>query len=104
MIKTGDLWNTAYLVVNGIKIQNILLSGNNGKTSAYFIFTGTEAEQLNREFISGKAEANVTQLKLTMNHLKDLMFNKLREREKENRNGNHKKRNHKQSQKFKQHC
>lgn len=105
MIKTGDLWNSAYLVVNGIEIQNIILSGSNGKTSAYFIFTGSRVEQLNQEFISGKAVVNITQLKLTMNHLKDLMFNKLREREKENRNnGNHIKRNHNQSKRYKQHC
>ncbi len=96
MIKTGDLWTSAYLVLNGAEIENLIVSGSNGKTSVYFIFSGTEAERLNREFISGKAEANVMKLKTTMNHLKDLLFDKLRER-KEKKNENRNKKYHRQS-------
>ena len=78
MIQTGDLWNCAYLVVNGVEIHDLKVTGNNVKRSVYFIFAGQKARNLNREFMAGKATANVTRLKTTMNHLKDLLFDKLR--------------------------
>ncbi len=103
MIKTGDLWTSAYLVLNGAEIENLIVSGSNGKTSVYFIFSGTDAERLNREFISGKAEANVMKLKTTMNHLKDLLFDKLRER-KEKKNEDHIKRRYNKNKRSEQYC
>jgi len=113
-VRISDLWDCAYLVWSKIEISHLEVIGHNGKRSVYFIFDGGKAAQLHQEFIEGKAFANVTQLKLIMNHLKDLLFNKLRENpaspegyaatggRKENEK--HRQKNYNRSQRDKQHC
>ena len=78
-VKISDVWNCAYLLINGAQIDDVEVIGNNEKLSVYFILSGKNAEKLDFEFKTGKASANITQLKLTVTHLKDLMFDKLRE-------------------------
>jgi len=103
MIKVSDLWNCAYLVCNGAEIKSVETQENNGKSAVFFIVSGSNADKHNQEFLNGKATANVTQLKLTMNHLKDLLFDKLRQRkENENENNKYSQRNYFRNQKSKQ--
>ena len=78
-VKISDVWNCAYLLINGVQIDNVEVINNNEKLSVYFVLSGKDAEKLDLEFKTGKASANITQLKLTVTHLKDLMFDKLRE-------------------------
>jgi len=90
MLAVNDLWVSAYLVSSGAELHGLRVSGFGGKRSVSFLFDGNEAERLQRHFVSGRAVANVTQLKATMNHLKDLLFNELRkETENENQSGNY---------------
>ena len=80
MLRISDLWNAAFLVSGGAEIKDLIVTNfNNQKKSVYFVFNNPKAEKLNQQFISGKATANVIQLKSTMNHLKDLLFAKIRE-------------------------
>jgi len=111
-VKISDVWNCAYLLINGVQIDNVEVINNNEKLSVYFVLSGKDAEKLDLEFKTGKANANITQLKLTVTHLKDLMFDKLREtRDQQNftkqnfirkgiKNDNRFKRNYQQSQSF----
>ena len=88
MLAVNDLWGSAYLVSSGAELQGLKVSGSGGKRSVSFLFEGGEAERLHRHFVTGRAVANVTTMKITMNHLKDLLFNELRkETENENQSG-----------------
>lgn len=79
MLKISDLWNCAFLVCSGADIARVQISGSNGRRSVVFLFESETAEQLQKQFIHGQATANVTHLKNTMNHIKDIMFDSLRE-------------------------
>ena len=111
-VKISDVWNCAYLIINGMKIDNVEVINHNDKFLVYFILSGKDAEKLDMEFKTGKASANVTQLKLTVTHLKDMLYDKLRETRdrdnfsnqnfyrKGNKNDKYFKRNYRQSQIF----
>lgn len=90
MLQLNDLWGCAYLVSSGAELHGLRVIGSGGKRSVFFLFDGGDAERLHQHFVTGRAVANVTIMKTTMNHLKDLLFNELRkETENENQSGNY---------------
>ena len=62
----------------------------NGKRMATFLITGKDIEKLDRDYRSGKAMVNPVQLRESLNHLRDVLFEKLRENERRARNGDRK--------------
>jgi hypothetical protein len=75
-IKTSDLWQSAYVLARGGELIAVELNGN-GRKRATFIFSGPEIEKLSREFRSGQAVCNVTRLRASMIHLKEVMFSRI---------------------------
>lgn len=76
-IKTRDLYCAAYIVSRGGMVEEILLSedGRRGRaSSAIFVLSGANVEALSREFLSGRASANLAAFKQAMNQLKDMMY------------------------------
>ena len=76
-IKTKDLYCAAYIVSRGGTVEDVVLSedGRRGRSSsAIFVLSGENVERLSREFLSGRAEANLAAFKQAMNQLKDMMF------------------------------
>ncbi|MBU1349475.1 hypothetical protein KJ781_05385, partial [Patescibacteria group bacterium] len=53
----------------------------NGKRIASFLFTGADLDQLDKDYMSGKALVNPVQLRESLNRLRDVMFEKLRKSE-----------------------
>jgi hypothetical protein len=79
-IKTKDLYCAAYIVSRGGIVEEIRLTedGRRGRSSsAVFVLSGDQVEELALEFIQGRAEANLATFKLAMHQLKGMMFEKL---------------------------
>jgi hypothetical protein len=84
-VRIQDLYEGAYLICQGYLLKDLLIQGTNGRKVATFIITGAGVETADAEYQGGRATANVALLKFTMEKLKDRMFEKLREREEEER-------------------
>ena len=50
------------------------------KQIASFLITGKDLDRLDREYANGKAQVNPVQFRQSLNWLRDLLFEKLRER------------------------
>lgn len=75
MIETKDLWQGAYLLSEGGLLENVKVSSRyDGKKEIVFVFDGEKVEELARRFQSGQASCNVSRLKASVNHLKDVIF------------------------------
>ena len=77
-LETTDLFKGAFLLCKGGTLSNIRIEYN-GRETATFTITGNDLDQFNEAYVNGKALVNPTQLKNSLNHLRDLLFNKLRE-------------------------
>ncbi len=86
-ILTTDIYEGAYLLSKGAELKNIWRDDGNRKRSVIFEFTGSHVKILRENYILGKANANVLQLKEKVNILKDQLFKLIREYEIENRKG-----------------
>jgi hypothetical protein len=76
-VKTKDLYCAAYIVSQGGAVEDIVLTedGRRGRSSsATFVLSGDNVETLSREFLSGRASANLAAFKQAMNQLKEMMF------------------------------
>lgn len=62
----------------GMNLEKLWLNGNNGRRSVVFEFAGSNVELLRKDYLRGKAQANVLRLKQSLNELKDRMFNLMR--------------------------
>jgi len=81
-VETKDLYCGAYMLSSGAMLAEVRVEGRRcGKPAVTFIFTGDDVEELLKEYESGKAMTNAAQYKAAMNHLKDVMFERLRARE-----------------------
>ena len=78
-IKTKDLWQGAYVLAEGGELEDVRLDKRKGKKEVIFIFTGSDVDKLAKIFQSGQALCNVTRLRASMFHLKDLIFSRLRD-------------------------
>lgn len=75
-IITKDLFEASYLLAKGMCLQNTI---SDNKT-ILFQFEGKEnLGVLKNKYEDGRAEVNVRHLKNSMNHLRDIMFLKLKE-------------------------
>lgn len=74
-IKTSDLYYSAYLLSHGSVLEEIQVESN-GKRRITFEFSNPEIDKLAVDYQSGKAQANVRYLKSSLEHLKDIIFEK----------------------------
>ena len=68
---------------------------DNGRRIASFLFAGADLNQLDKDYMNGTALVNPVQFRESLNRLRDIMFEKLRE----GRYENDRKRNHQGYQK-----
>ena len=74
-ILTKDLFEASYLLAKGMKLEEVL---RNNRT-VLFRFEGSEDLQvLKTRYDEGRAEVNVQSLRESLNHLRDLLFEKVR--------------------------
>ena len=84
-IRTQDLFEASYLMSQGIELNKLEVKKSSKGKTAFFIFNSQQAKEESNRFKAGQASANVCVLKVSMNHLKDLLFKRLRDLEKGNR-------------------
>ena len=82
-ITISDLYEGAYLLCRGLRMKGITVIGRNGKRLCSFAFDREDAFQLMEEYRAGRATANPAMLKFTIEKLKDRMFQKIREIERQ---------------------
>ncbi len=84
-IHIHDLYEGAFLLCRGLDLKDLTITGGGGRKLATFIFSGNAARRASDQYRKGMATANVAMLKFTMEKLKDRMFEKIREKEREER-------------------
>ncbi len=78
--ETTDIFRGAFFLSCGGDLAEVRVR-NNGKRIATFLITGKDLDKLDRDYRSGKALVNPLQLRESLNHLRDVMFEKLREQD-----------------------
>ena len=85
-VETTDLYFSAYLMSKGIPLDSMNILNGGSRHKIIFIFNGNgDLEGLSHAFQAGKALVNPIDLKKSILHLKDMMYDKLRSYKEERR-------------------
>ena len=79
-LETTDIFRGAFLLANGGELAEVRVR-NNGRRIATFLIAGEHLAELDRDYRTGRALVNPLQLRESLNHLRDVMFEKLREQD-----------------------
>jgi len=79
-LETTDLFRGAFLLCSGGDLAEVRIR-NNGKRIASFLIKGKDLDRFDRDYRAGRALVNPLQLRESLNHLRDVMFEKLRKSE-----------------------
>jgi hypothetical protein len=79
-LETTDIFRGAFLLASGGDLAEVRVR-TNGKRIASFLITGKGLDRLDRDYRCGRALVNPVQLRESLNHLRDVMFDKLRKHE-----------------------
>lgn len=82
-IQVQDLFEGAFLLCRGFEIKNLTVKNQNGRKVALFCFEGENIKSTQEEYKQGQATCNIAFLKFTLDNLKDQMFKKFRELERQ---------------------
>ncbi len=77
-LETTDIFRGAFFLCNGGDLHEIRFR-NNGKRIATFLFTGPDLHKHDKAYRNGHALVNPVQFRESLNHLRDILFEKLRE-------------------------
>ena len=72
-----DLFKSAFFLCMGAQLDKVRVR-NNGRRIATFLITGKDLDRLDCDYRAGRALVNPVQLRESLNHLRDVMFDKLR--------------------------
>ena len=84
-VRVRDLFEAAYLLCQGCDLADMTITGTNGRKVVTFLIAGAGVREGSTAYRTGHATASVPLIKLTIDHLKDQMFDAIREREREER-------------------
>ncbi len=84
-----DLFKSAFFLCMGGNLSEVRVR-NDGRRIATFLITGSDLDRLDCDYRTGRALVNPLQLREALNHLRDVMFDKLRNQEGRTRYGNRK--------------
>ena len=90
-IETTDIFRGAFLLCMGGNLCDIRFTAN-GRRIATFFIQGPELHKHDRDYMNGHALVNPLQFREALNHLRDVLFNRLNrnetryDRKRENRN------------------
>ena len=79
-LETTDIFRGAFFMCMGGDLSGIRLK-DNGKRIATFMIRGEGLEKLDKDYRNGLALVNPLQFRESLNHLRDILFEKLRENE-----------------------
>jgi len=75
-VEVTDLFKGAYLLCMGGRLEQVRVR-KTGRRIATFLITGCDLGRLDSDYRSGRALVNPAQLRDSLNHLRDVMFDKL---------------------------
>ena len=78
MIETTDIFRSAFFLCKGGRLAGLRIREDNHRIVTFTI-EGEDISRLNLDYHKGQALVNPILLKETLNHLKDVMFMRLRE-------------------------
>ncbi len=79
-LETTDIFRGAFYLCMGGDLSAIRFR-KDGKQIASFLFDGPDLNKHDRAYINGHALVNPVQFRQSLNHLRDILFKTLRERE-----------------------
>jgi hypothetical protein len=79
-VEVTDLFKGAFLLCMGARLTKVRVR-NSGRAIATFLITGPDLDRLDSDYRAGRALVNPVQLRESLNHLRDVMFDKLRNHE-----------------------
>ena len=79
-LETTDIFHSAFFLCMGKDLAEVRFKSEHGHT-ATFTITGCGLARLDRDYRTGKARVNPLQLRDSLNRLRDVLFEKKRERE-----------------------
>ncbi len=88
-LEVTDIFRGAFLLCMGGRLDKVQVR-NNGRRIATFLITGPNLDRLDNDYRAGRALVNPVQLRESLNHLRDMMFDKLRRHEGREKYGNRK--------------
>jgi hypothetical protein len=77
-VETTDIFRGAFFLCNGGMLREARFNGGATKTVT-FLIEGEGINELDQDYRSGKALVNPVLLREWLNHLRDILFNKLSE-------------------------
>jgi len=80
-LETTDIFRGAFFLCQGGELSEIRFR-NNGSRIATFLIRGEGLNKLDKAYRNGQALVNPLQFRESLNHLRDILFEKLRETEK----------------------
>ncbi|MDY6974158.1 MAG: hypothetical protein SV775_17865 [Thermodesulfobacteriota bacterium] len=79
-IETTDMFRGAFFLCKGGDLTDVRIR-NNGKPIASFLITGNHLDQLDKDYLNGDALVNPVQYRESLNRLRDILFENLRQNE-----------------------
>jgi len=79
-LETTDIFRGAFFLCKGGDLSGIRLK-DNGKRIATFMIRGEGLDKLDKDYRNGLALVNPLQFRESLNHLRDILFEELRENE-----------------------
>jgi hypothetical protein len=79
-VEVTDLFKGAFLLCMGGRLEQVRVR-NTGRRIATFLITGPDLDRFDTDYRTGQAMVNPVQLRESLNHLRDVMFDKLRKSE-----------------------
>jgi hypothetical protein len=76
-LEVTDLFKGAFLLCMGARLENVQVR-NNRRRIATFLISGPNLDRLDSDYRAGRALVNPVQLRESLNHLRDVMFDQLR--------------------------
>ena len=77
MIETTDIFRGAFFLCNGGRLAGVDIQDNNRRLVT-FIIEGEDIGRLNIDYRKGQALVNPVLLRESLNHLRDILFTRLR--------------------------
>ena len=81
-LETTDIFRGAFFMCMGGDLQDIRFRSN-GKQIATFFFTGEDLHKHDNAYRNGRALVNPLQFREALNHLRDILFESLRQNQRE---------------------
>lgn len=76
-LETTDIFRGAFFMCMGGDLADVQFR-QNGKQIASFMFTGPDLHRHDRDYLNGHALVNPVQFREALNHLRDILFDRLR--------------------------